>query len=104
MEVVYKRAESEEEIKNWIEKNGGQPAVIDDPEIKTDEVGLRINFPGRQDERMLSTKRHITRNVSWDEFFAMMENRSLDFLYSDDEDVDLTWRYKFANKYSTEEG
>lgn len=103
MEVSYKKAESQEEIKNWIENNNGQPAVVDDPEIKTDEIGLRVNFPGMKDERMLSTKRHVTRNISWNEFFNLMETHDLEFMYSDDEEVDLTWRYKFANKYATDE-
>ncbi len=102
MEVVYKKAENEEEIKNWIEKNGGKPAKIDDPEVKQDEVGLRVDFPGQKDERMLSDGRSATSDVSWDEFFALMKTHNLDFMYSDQEDIDLTWRYKFAPKFTVE--
>lgn len=103
MEVAYKKAETQEEIRNWIEKNGGRPAVIDDPEVRMDEIGLRVDFPGHKDEGMLSQGREVTRDISWDEFFGLMETNNLDFLYSDEEEVDLTWRYKFANKFPTEE-
>ncbi len=99
MEVVYKKAENEEEIKSWIEKNDGVPAMIDDPEVKQDEIGLRVDFPGQKDERMLSDGRQATRDISWDEFFALMKTHNLEFMYSDQEDIDLTWRYKFANKF-----
>ena len=103
MEVVYKLAGSNEEIKNWVESHGGTPAIIADPEIATDSIGLRINWKGRKDEGMLSEKREVTKNISWEEFFSIMERRELAFMYSDSEDVNLTWAYKFVNKYATEE-
>ncbi len=76
MKVVYKLAGSNEEIKNWVESHGGTPAIIDDPEIATDSIGLS---------------------------FSIMERKELVFMYSDSEDVNLTWAYKFVNKYATEE-
>ncbi len=103
MEVVYKKAESNEEVRNWVVLHGGKPAILDDPEIRTDEIGLRIDWPGKKDEAMLSSGRKATRDISWDEFFAIMERHGLEFLYSDQEEIDNTWRYKFEPKYSPEE-
>jgi hypothetical protein len=103
MEVVYKTAESNEEIKNWVESNGGIPAVIDDPNVAEDKPGLRIDWKGKKDEAMLSERKDITRDITWEEFFAEMENQNLNFEYSNDEEVNLTWRYKFVKKYVTEE-
>ena len=98
MEVVYKTAISEDEIKNWVENHGGKPAIIDDPEIKTDEIGLRIDWPGEKDESMLSEARHETKDISWNEFFLLMKTHNLVFMYSEQEDINPTWRYKFGNK------
>lgn len=95
MEPVYKRAENNEEIRNWVVLHGGKPAIIDDPEVALDKVGLRIDWPGEKDERMLSGTRHTTRDISWDEFFAVMDRESLAFEYSEDESVSPTWRYRF---------
>jgi hypothetical protein len=103
MEVVYKLAESNEEIKNWVEANGGTPAIIDDPEVTEDQTGLRIDWRGNKDESMLSEGREVTRDITWEEFFREMDDRSLAFMYSDDEEVNPTWRYKFVNKYPEEE-
>ena len=102
MEVVYKLAEDNEEIKNWVEKNGGTPAIIDDPRVILDKPGLRIDWKGKRDESMLSEGREVTRDISWDEFFREMERQDLVFMYSDEESVNPTWRYKFVNKYTTE--
>lgn len=96
MEQGYIKAESQEEIKAWVEKNGGKPAILDDPEVKSDRIGLRIDWPGARDEQMLSGTRESTRDISWDEFFTIMETHNLDFIYSDDENKNLTWRYKFV--------
>lgn len=103
MDVVYKQAQTNEEIKNWVEKNGGKPAIIDDPAVREDEVGLRIDWPGKKDEAMLSEARHETRDISWDEFFEIMKIHNLIFEYSDQKDVDETWSYRFRNMYEVEE-
>jgi len=100
MEVVYKLAQTNEEVKIWVVKNGGKPALIDDPNIGMDKVGLRINWPGKKDEGMLSTVREVARDTSWDNFFRIMEDRNLGFMYTEEaDDNDGTWRYKFVNKY-----
>lgn len=98
MEVVYKTAETNEEIRNWVVLHGGKPAIIDDPEVSLDKHGLRIDWPGVKDESMLSSERETTRDISWDEFFRIMKENSLIFMYSEEEDINPTWKYKFAKK------
>lgn len=99
MEVVYKLAQTNEEIKNWVEKNGGTPALVDDPSVVMDKVGLRIDWPGKKDEAMLSTARKVTRDTTWENFFWIMEKNGLGFMYAEENDgVNPTWLYKFVNK------
>lgn len=103
MEVTYKKAESNDEIRNWVVLHGGKPAIIDDQDVKMDEPGLRIDWPGQKDESMLSEGRKVTKDISWEEFFAIMERHNLDFMYSEQEEINNTWSYKFENKYPVEE-
>lgn len=95
MEPVYKRAETNEEIRNWVVLHGGKPAIIDDTEVVMDKIGLRIDWPGKKDEGMLSSGRETTKDISWEEFFRIMKEEGLTFMYSEEEDMNLTWRYKF---------
>lgn len=100
METVYKLAESKEEIKKWVESHGGKPAVINDPAVVEDKIGLRIDWPGQKDEAMLSEARDVTHDISWNEFFDIMDTENLDFMYSEETDeINPTWSYKFVNKY-----
>ncbi len=103
MEVVYKQAISNEEIKTWVESRGGKPAIIDDPEITEDKIGLRIDWKGKKDEAMLSEGRVTTRDIPWEEFFRIMEDQQLIFMYSDSKDINPTWEYKFVDKYPVDE-
>lgn len=103
MEVVYKLAESNEEIKNWVESHGGTPAIIDDPEIVSDKIGLRIDWKGKKDEEMLSGERKVSRDITWERFFMIMKEQDLEFMYSDSEGVNPTWSYKFVNKFAEPE-
>src|SRR5258706_1345452 len=99
MEPVYKLAESNEEIKNWVESHSGIPAIIDDHDVVNDTVGLRIDWPGEKDEAMLSGTRNETKDISWEKFFEIMDRHDLAFMYADqNEEVSLTWAYKFVNK------
>lgn len=99
MEETYKLAESNEEIKEWVESHGGVPAIIDDPDVVSDTVGLRIDWPGERDEAMLSTVRNETKEISWDKFFGIMDRHNLGFTYvEENEDISPTWSYKFVNK------
>ena len=59
-------------IRHWAETRGGHPAVVERTEI------LRIDFdePGGNDDEAL-------RRLSWDEFFAVFDDRGLEFLHQD---------------------
>lgn len=59
-------------IQRWAKERGGHPALVADTEI------LRIDFdePGGNDDESL-------RRVSWDELFAVFDDRGLEFLHQD---------------------
>jgi len=52
-------AKDHKEIQKWAESLDGKPAIIEDPEVGGDNVGLRIDFPGVKDEELLSENRNI---------------------------------------------
>lgn len=85
-----------EEIKRWAEKYGGKPAMIDDVEAGSDEIGLRINFPGEYDEKYLDLE--DTRSISWEEFFRIFEEKQLGFIYEEETKKDKSWAYKFIKR------
>ena len=66
-----------EEIQNWVEERGGNPARVKN----TDKAGsgglLRIDYPGFSGEDTLET-------ISWEEFFEAFEENNLAFLYQDE--------------------
>lgn len=96
---MYKTAKTNDEIRNWVEENGGRPAIIDDPMVENDKIGLRIDWPGRSDSNMLSQTRKVSRDISWDEFFRIMEKENLEFMYCEEcDEVNNTWMYKFSRK------
>ncbi len=68
-----------QEIKQWAEKYGGKPQIIDDPQALADMPGVRIDFPGKTDDEFLPETK--VRDVSWDDFFKKFEENQLAFLY-----------------------
>jgi hypothetical protein len=65
-----------DEIRNWVEERGGRPSRVKDTAGKDDEGGiLRIDF-GEPEESL--------EKISWDDFFAVFEDRELAFLYQDE--------------------
>lgn len=70
------------EIRQWAEKHNGTPQIIDHETAQGDKVGIRINFPGHNDEELLSVdvKPH---DISWDEFFQIFDERGLALEYTD---------------------
>ncbi|MBI4899557.1 MAG: Rho termination factor N-terminal domain-containing protein [Actinobacteria bacterium] len=66
---------SHEVIRQWAEERDGVPATVPGTE-HDDHLGvLRIDFGG-QDEAL--------RHVSWEEWFATFDDRSLNFLYQEE--------------------
>lgn len=63
-----------EEIREWVESRGGQPAVV---EGTHDEFGsgiLRIDF---------GTAEESLEEMEWDEFFRVFDANDLAFVYQD---------------------
>ncbi|WP_435737651.1 hypothetical protein V5D56_03335 [Cellulosimicrobium sp. PMB13] len=64
-----------DEIRAWVEENGGTPANVRGTESGSDELGvLRVDFPGGAGEEELE-------HVSWDDWFAKFDDEGLAFLY-----------------------
>ena len=65
-----------EEIKQWVEKRGGNPARVKGTESKKSAGLLRIDYPGFSGEDSLE-------RISWEEFFKAFDTNKLAFLYQD---------------------
>ena len=66
-----------DEIRKWVEERGGRPSRVKDTAGKEDDADgiLRIDF-GEPEESL--------EEISWDDFFAVFEDRELAFLYQDE--------------------
>jgi hypothetical protein len=66
-----------DEIRRWVEKRGGRPAVVKATGGKGDDLGiLRIDFPGFSGEGTLEP-------ISWEEFFEKFDREGLAFVYQE---------------------
>lgn len=75
-----KTTTNHDEIRNWVEKRGGHPAVVKSTENKGQPGGLlRIDYdePGGNDDTRL-------HRISWDEFFKSFDQNDFAFLYDPD--------------------
>jgi hypothetical protein len=72
-----------QEIKNWIISHKGHPQIIDHNDATGDMLGLRINFPGSNDESY--GIRSDSKNIDWDSFFKVFDEQSLAFEYDKNE-------------------
>jgi len=98
MEEDFKTTTSHTIIRGWAESHGGKSALIVDPNKLDQAVGLRIDFPGRTDEALLS-RAHHNQAVSWDEFFKHFEAQGLAFEYLEDPGgTDLPDAYRFLKR------
>ena len=99
MENFWVVERDHEEIIKWAESLDGKPAIIDDPEVGGDNIGIRIDCPGDRDEAMLSEGRNVTEDTSWDRFFEVMESKDLAFMHtSEKKPHNPSMAYKFANR------
>ena len=74
MGATAKTTTNHDEIRQWVEERGGQPARVKG----TDDSGsgiLRIDYPGYSGEETLET-------ISWDEFFKGFEQNDFGFSLS----------------------
>ncbi len=65
-----------EQIKEWVEHRGGNPACVRGTGGKGDPGMIRIDYPGFSGERKLMP-------ISWDEWFDSFDKNNLAFLYQD---------------------
>src|SRR4051794_6806116 len=65
-----------DEIRAWVEKHEGSPAVVRGTESDEGRGVLRIDFPGGAGEDRLE-------HVDWEEWFSAFEDNDLAFLYQE---------------------
>ncbi len=71
-----KTTTNHQEIKSWVEKRGGKPAIVSGTENNEDPAGLlRIQFSDDSDNNLKET--------DWDTFFETFEEKKLAFLYQE---------------------
>ncbi len=98
MDEEFKTTTSHVVIRGWAESHGGKPALIVDPNRLDRAVGLRLDFPGKQDEALLSQAHH-NQDVSWDEFFKVFEEQQLAFDYLEQPgETELIDAYRFIKR------
>ena len=88
-----KTTTSHEEIRKWVEKRGGHPAVVSATE-NNDRAGglLRIDYDepgGNNDDRL--------HRITWNEFFDIFDKNGIAFLYDPEGDSRFS---KFVQKES----
>lgn len=83
------RTQDHGRIRRWAEERGGRPSMVEGTQI------LRIDF-NEPDQKL--------RQVSWDEFFRVFDDRGLDFLYQDKtEDGKQSRFFKFVEAGAEED-
>lgn len=103
MDEEFKTTVSHVVIRAWAESHGGKPALIVDPNRFDRTTGLRIDFPGKQDEALLSHAHH-NKDVSWDDFFKVFEEQQLAFDYLEKPgETDLSDAYRFIKREAINE-
>jgi hypothetical protein len=89
-----KTTTNHDEIRKWVEKRGGHPAVVAATENKGRRGGLlRIDYdePGGNDDLRL-------HRISWNEFFDIFDRNDLAFLHDPEGNSRFS---KFVEKEST---
>jgi len=66
-----------EEIQNWVEERGGNPARVKGTESKNSLGLLRVDYPGFSGEDTLE-------EITWEEFFEAFDRNGLAFLYQEE--------------------
>jgi hypothetical protein len=91
MNVQFKETTDHDEIRRWAECLGGKPQLWDGV------IGVRIDFPGGIDDDFIPAD-HQPRDVGWDDFFRLFDDRHLIFEYcpeaSDCAGKSLLYRFK----------
>jgi hypothetical protein len=88
-----KTTTNHDEIRRWVEKRGGHPAIVASTASDSRAGGLlRIDYdePGGNDDDRL-------RRIDWNEFFDIFDKNDVAFLYDPDGDSRFS---KFVQKES----
>jgi hypothetical protein len=89
-----KTTTNHDEIRKWVEKRGGHPALVAATENKGGRGGglLRIDYdePGGNDDVRL-------HRIAWDEFFRIFDENDLAFLHDPERESRFS---KFVEKQS----
>ncbi len=72
-----KTTTNHDEIRRWVDERGGRPARVKGTGSGDDPGLLRIDYPGRGEDRDLE-------EISWEEFFEAFEENELAFLYQEE--------------------
>lgn len=86
-----------EAIKRWAMMHQGNPQCINHVQAEGDKVGIRINFPGPDDDTFLSDD-HPPKDISWDEFFRIFDDQGLAFVYEEESRGDPSLAYRFRRR------
>jgi len=65
-------------IQRWAERHGGKPAAVSSTHQQSDVGIIRIMFP-----KSKQSEHDNLEEISWDEFFAEFEKRSLALVYDE---------------------
>jgi hypothetical protein len=101
MDNIEETTIDHEEIKTWIEKNSGHPAVIENPNVPSERKSLRVDFRGEKEEKDLSST-VVSKRVNWKEFFEIFEKQKLAFSFEKTPSSDITWAYRFVKRENIE--
>lgn len=82
---MAKKTIDHNEILEWAKKHEGVPEIIDHPDAKHDEIGIRINFPGPEDDSYFGKDDKTHVKTSWEKFFEVFEEKKLTFVYREEQ-------------------
>lgn len=81
-----------DEIRNWVEGNGGTPACVRETGDADDPGILRFDFPGGAGEDKL-------QHISWEDWFDKFDSARLALLYQEEKaDGERSTFFKLINR------
>ena len=85
-------------IRSWAKSRNGKPAIL----LVKPKPQLRIAFPGKADEKLLSLgQKH--KFITWDRFFKVFSDEKLVFIYTDEQTSDPILSFQFMKKENVSE-
>lgn len=76
----------------------GIPEIFEDLSAGSDKTGIRIDFPGSKDNKLMNESVDEIE-VSWSQFFKVFEDQKLAFIYEiEPKTKDKSMAYKFIKR------